>query len=189
MKLTPFLTLSLLAASFAAHAADDRPMFGLKGDVQQVLITYAVPEEAGWQTSYDFSPAGELAAVESVPVEIKRDDLGRLSQYIDYEEDEDGEAVKTVITLTYNDQGQVTRTVSVIDEDQWIDTYEYGDDGRLSTHHSEGPDENGDNLILHHTYTYSPDIDEQGNWLSRTETSADPEDPIVTQTRTISYRK
>lgn len=180
------LVLASLLLTIGANASDLH-MFGLTGPVREVVVSYNSPDEMEWATSYSFDAKGSLIAVENVPVEVKRDHEGRIAQYVNIDEDEDGEMVRMLITLFYNEKGQVVKTISRIDEDEWIDTYEYGQDGRLSFHQSEGPDEEGENLILKHTYQYKPENDSQGNWLTRIETSADPSDPVVTQSRKITY--
>lgn len=189
MKIPGFTLLLLLASCWRplGGAAADMPMFSLVGPVETLTVQYA-SSEGNWDTQYSFDEKGMLTAVENVPVEVKRDAQGRIASYLDEEEDEDGEIQKIVTTLTYNPDGTVASTMSGIDEDQYADTYYY-EGGRCIKHESEAPDEEGDIEIFTFTYKYSDKVDEYGNWLMRREISSTAGDPVVTQTRVISYRK
>lgn len=184
-------TLILLALALLGFGVQgqDVKMFGLKGPVSSLTVTYTECENV-WQTAYSFDEQGNLVTVDNLPIEVKRDHQGRIISYTNEDEDEDGEIIKIPMSLTYSetDPWQVVKTVTQVDEDQWVDNYTYDSDSRLTHHRVEGPDEEGEDLIIVHLYAYGPENDANGNWLSRTETSEDGIDPPVKQVRKIEYR-
>lgn len=174
-----FITFLLCLIGVFAHAADQENLFGLKGDVDSICT---ITDDSGyaWQIEVVFDEDGNLLEVDGCEVVCKRDASGRLTEYTAEDEDELGNTITIVTTLSYNKRNRVAKTRYTSGSDTWTETYTYDPAGLLVKKEFSGPEENEI-----YTYKYIK-TDKQGNWTERIETGTLSE-VAVRQIRNITY--
>jgi len=174
---------SLIAVGIMAVAADDRVVFGLKGDVASVTLENSDADGVMWTLTVDFDEQGLIVAVDGEEPQIERDGKGRIIKLITSGEDEEGEAVEVATTVSYNQDGRVATTTTG-DEETWVYTYEY--DPATGFASSRVYSCQGDSEKF--SYTYSPERDSFGNWTSRIESADGAEEDII-QRMSVTLRQ
>lgn len=175
---------ALVATVFAPLHADDRTMFGLKGDIATVTIENSDDDGIVWSTTVTFDADGLIEEIDGKVPSLERDSSGRLTRVTITEEDEDGQPVDVVTTLTYtlDTPPRVATATTTSDEEQWSYTYSYTPDGLTATRtYSSGGD------TEKFVYSYNAARDSHDNWVERTETADGAEFPL-TQRLTATYR-
>ena len=172
--------LALCALGCLSAMADDRGMFSLKGNVQEVTIE-TIEEALTVATVVKFDKNGLIATIDNVEPLLTRDHQGRVHTVTLSDEDEDGELVNVVNTLIYGADGiHVEKYRQENPDETVIFTITYDAETGLPQTMSianEGYDEPP--MVLTYTYT---DFDSNGNWTKRTD------DGGATTCRKIAYR-
>lgn len=176
------LTLFIfLAGSLASHAVSDLAIMGLAGPVRQV-VTVTAFEEMEVEQTLAFDASGNLTAVDGNPVKITRGADGTMQMIVMQDEDEEGKPAEFRVELTYDAANRPVKGVYDSIWDSWTELYAYRADGRTLSRTIDDPME-GSTV----TYSYNPaDVDDHGNWVVRTASSADSGTSV--ETRTITYK-
>lgn len=163
--------------------ADDRSLFGVKGDVKHLEIENSDDDGVAFVLAIDFDNDGNIEGINGVAPDIVRDAEGRIMTVTVTDEDEEGAPLAVTTSLTYDSSGRVATATTSGDEGSWEYSYDYDPaTGFVArrTYSSMGESE-------HFTYEYAAGRDKNGNWISRIESADGAEFPLK-QTLRLTYR-